>query len=225
MTTSSFLHAFQRHCSLFSTPILLLSDNAQTFKCADQDLEILLSHVDFLPAKNSLAQRHMRFLYSPTHSPHWGGVYEQLIGLVKSSLTKVLGWSLITLPELYTLVKEIQATLSDRPLTSLNSELDDLEPFTPSHLLFGLNVTLLPHPPLDSGAYDPTFGGLDKMMHAQHQRTSLYNHFINRFQRQYMSTLRDMHSNQKTKSNLKVTSKEEISFSLLIQTYQSTVGL
>ena len=199
MTTSSFLQAFRRHCSLFSTPRLLLSDNAQTFKCADQDLEILLSHFDSLPVKNALAQRRIRFLYIPARSPHWGGVYQRLIGLVKPSLKKVLGRSLITLAELYTLIKEIQAVLNDHPLTSLNSELDDLEPLTPSHLLFGFNVTSLPHPPLDSDAYDPTFGDSDKITRAQHQRTSLYNHFINRFQREYMSTLREMHSNQNNK--------------------------
>ena len=199
MTTSSFLQAFRRHCSLFSTPRLLLSDNAKTFKSADQDLETLLSHFDSVPVRHALAQRRIRFLYIPARSPHWGGVYERLIGLVKSALKKVLGRSLITLAELYTLIKEIQAVLNDRPLTSLNSEIDDLEPLTPSHLLFGFNVTPLPHPPLDSVAYDPTFGDSDKVTRAQHQRTSLYNHFINRFQREYMSTLREMHSNQNKK--------------------------
>ena len=52
---------------------------------------------------------------------------------------------------------------------------------------------------MDSDAYDPTFGDSDKITRAQHQRTSLYNHFINRFQREYMSTLREMHSNQNNK--------------------------
>ena len=101
--------------------------------------------------------------------------------------------------ELYTLIKEIQAVLNDRPLTSLNSEIDNLEPLTPSHLLFGFHVTPLPHPPLDSVAYDPTFGDSDKVTRAQHQRTSLYNHFINWFQCEYMLTLREMHSNQNKK--------------------------
>ena len=76
MTTSSFLQAFRCHCSFFSTPRLILSDNAQTFKCADHDLETLLSHFDSLLVRNALAQRHNRFLYIPTRSPHWGGVYE-----------------------------------------------------------------------------------------------------------------------------------------------------
>ena len=88
MTTSSFLQAFRHYCSFFSTPRLLLSDNTQTFKCADQDLEFLLSHFDSLPVGTALAQRQVRFLYIPTRSPHWGWVYKKLIGLVNSTLKK-----------------------------------------------------------------------------------------------------------------------------------------
>ena len=173
MTTSSFHQAFRRHFSFFSTPRLILSDNAQTFKCADRDLETLLSHFDSLPVRNALAQRRIRFLYIPARSPHWGGVYERLIGLVKSTLKKVLSRSLITLAEFYTLIKEIQAVLNDRLLTALKSEIDDLEPLTPNHLLFGFTVTSLPHPPLDSDVCDPTFGSSDNITRAQHQRTYL----------------------------------------------------
>ena len=199
LRTSSFLLAFRRHCSVFSTPRLLLSDNAQTFKRADQDLQTLLSHFDSPSVQNALTQKRIRFLYIPARSPHWGGVYERLIGLTKTSLKKILGRSLITLAEMCTLIKEIQAILNDRPLTSLNSDIHDLQPLTPNHLLFGFNVTSLPHPPLDSVDYDPTFGDANDISRAQHHRTTLYTHFLQRFQREYLTLLRETHVYQSKK--------------------------
>ena len=41
------------------------------------------------------------------------------------------------LEALQTLVVEIEAVLNDRPLTYLSADIDDPEPLTPSHLLYG----------------------------------------------------------------------------------------
>ena len=97
-------------------------------------------------------------MYIPARSLHWGGVYERMIGLMKSTLKKVLGRSLVMLAELSTLIKEIQAVLNDRPLTAINPDVHELQPLTPNHLIFGFNITSLPHPSLDSDDYDPNFG-------------------------------------------------------------------
>ena len=78
----------------------------------------------------------IHFLHIPACSPHWVGVYERLIGLTKTSLKKVLGRSLATLQELCALIKEIQAILNDHPLTTLTSDINDLQPLKRSHLLF-----------------------------------------------------------------------------------------
>ena len=201
LSTSSYLQAFRRHCSVFSIPHLILSDNAQTFKRADHDLQILLSHFDSPAFQNALAVKRIRFLYIPARSPHWGGVYERLIGLTKTSLKKVLGRSLVTLQELHTLIKEIQAILNDRPLTTLNSDLNDLQPLTPSHLLFGFHITALPHLSLDTAEYDPSFGDAHAISRAQQRRTFLYNAFKQRFQKEYLSLLREIHSYQTKKSH------------------------
>eukprot|EP00794_Sanderia_malayensis_P018328 gene18328-biopygen12271 len=201
LSTSTFLQAFRRHCSVFSIPQLILSDNAQTFKRAEQDLQTLLAHFDSPTIKNALAQKRIRFLYIPARSPHWGGVYERLIGLTKSVLKKVLGRSLISLSELYTLIKEVQAILNDRPLTTISSDINDLQPLTPNHLLFGFNVTSLPHPPLDSVDYDPNFGNSSEISRAQHHRTTLYHHFLQRFKTEYLSLLRETHAHHNNKTH------------------------
>ena len=194
LSTSSFLQALRRHCSLFSTPRLILSDNAQTFKRAEKDLQTLLAHLDSPAIQNAFTYKRIRFLYIPARSPHWGGVYERMIGLMKSTLKKVLGRSLVLLAELSTLIKEIQAVLNDRPLTVINPDVNELQPLTPNHLIFGFNITSLPHPSLDSDDYDPNFGDRHAISRAQHYRTTLYRHFVQRFHNEYLSFLREAHA-------------------------------
>ncbi len=170
-------------------------DNAQTFKCAEQNLEKLLSLFDSPVIQHAFAQKRITFRYIPARSPHWGGVYERLIGLTKTCLKKVLGRSFVSLSELSTLLKEIQAVLNDRPLTYVNSDIQDLQPLTPSQLLFGYNVTALPYPPYaDDESSDPTFGDKDDISRAQHRRSALYHHFSSRFSKEYLSFLREIHS-------------------------------
>ena len=195
LATLSFLQAFRRHCSVFSTPRLILTDNAQTFKCAEQHLEKLFDILSSAAIQHTFTQKRITFRYIPARSPHWGGVYERSIGLTKTCLKKVLGRSFVTLSELYTLLKEIQAVLNDRPLTYVNADIQDLDPLTPSQLLFGHNVTPLPYPPYDTTELsDPTFGDKDDISRAQSRRSTLYHHFSTRFSKEYLSFLREIHS-------------------------------
>ena len=189
LSTSSYLQAFRRHSSVFSTPQLLLYNNAQTLKRADEDLQVLLSHFDSPTFQNALAVKRIFFLYIPACSPQWSGVYKRLIGLTKASLKKALVRSLVTLWELHTLIKEIQAILNDCPLATLNSDINDLQPVAPSHLLLGFQITALPRLSLDTAEYDPTFGDSHTISRTEQRRTLLYTHFKQRFQKEYLSLL------------------------------------
>ena len=44
-------------------------------------------------------------------------MYQRLIGVVKMSIQKILHRDFISLPELQTLIKEVQADVNDRPIT------------------------------------------------------------------------------------------------------------
>lgn len=61
------------------------------------------------------------------------------------SLKKVLGRAHVSLPVLETLIVEIETLLNNRPLTHASSDLKDLEPLTPAHLLYGRRITSLPY--------------------------------------------------------------------------------
>ena len=58
-----------------------------------------------------------------------------------------------------TVLCEIEAAISDRPLTYGYSDLSDDNPLTPSQLLHGRLITTLPYDPLDSEELlDPSYG-------------------------------------------------------------------
>ena len=73
----------------------------------------------------------------PKRAPWYGGFWECLIDLTKTALRKVLWKALVTLLVLQTLIVEIEAVLNYRPLTYVSSDISNLEPLIPSHLICG----------------------------------------------------------------------------------------
>ena len=66
------------------------------------------------------------------------------------AIRKTLGRTFISLDQLQTVVIEIESMLNDRPLTYVNSDLQDPQPLIPSHLLHGRRIQQIPHPLNDS---------------------------------------------------------------------------
>ena len=71
---------------------------------------------------------------------------------------------------------EIEAVLNNRLLTHVSSDLNDLEPLTPSHLLCGRRITSLPHKIMDDELNDPTYGAPPVREIAKRQ-SELLHHF------------------------------------------------
>ena len=60
---------------------------------------------------------------------------------------------------LETLATEIEALLNDRPLTYVSTDVQDAEPLTPAHLLYGRKLITLPYEHVeDDELADLTFG-------------------------------------------------------------------
>ena len=72
-------------------------------------------------------------------APWWGGFYEWLIGIVKSSLKKILPKSLLTFEELYTVITEIESVMNSCPLTYLSEE-EYQESLIPNNLIYGRDI-------------------------------------------------------------------------------------
>ena len=103
----------------------LISDNFKSFKAKE--------------VKDFLRKNRIRWSFILEKSPWWGGFYERLIGIVKSSLKKVIGKAALDYCEMVTIITEIEACLNSRPLTYLNEDnSDDL--LTPNHFMYGRNI-------------------------------------------------------------------------------------
>ena len=117
------------------TPDLIVSDNAKTFKSTAKLLRQLYNndHV-----ANFMRSRRISWALNFPRCPWAGGLFERLLRSVKRCLRKVLGNARLNFDELYTVLKEIEATLNSRQLT-YEYETDEVS--TPSHLIFGYRLS------------------------------------------------------------------------------------
>ena len=169
----------------------MLLDNASTYVAAAKDLEQLFASPKL---EEALSSRGIKWQFIPKRAPWYGGFWERIIGLTKTTIRKVLGRSFITLEALQTLVVEIEAVLNDRPLTYLSADVDDPEPLTPSHLLYGRRITTLPHPEFeDNKLTDPTYCTSSTLREKSRRQSQLLQHFQSRWKKEYIISLRETH--------------------------------
>ena len=190
LTERSFLQAFRRFAGRKSLPSRMVSDNASTFTASPDELKELFQSPSL---KDAFTNRGVVWQFIPKRAPWFGGFWERLIGLTKNSLKNILGRSFITLPELQTIVVEIEAILNDRPLTYLSSEVQDDTPLTPSHLLYGRRITSLPYSDNAGELEDPNFGGGSNLRKRNNLQAEILRRFWSRWQHEYLTSLREFH--------------------------------
>ena len=190
MTVESFMLAFRKFVGRRSLPRTMMSDNASTYLAAADELQQLLNST---PLKQALEGQGVTWQFIPKRAPWHGGFWERLVAVTKQALKKTLGRSFVTLPILETIVVEVEATINDRPLTYVSSDVADVEPLTPAHLLYGKRMTSLPHS-YDDETEDPDYPVSESQMRKRltnHAR--LLQHFQTRWKREYLTSLREFH--------------------------------
>ncbi|MBA4719447.1 MAG: transposase family protein [Nitrosopumilus sp.] len=140
MTTTAFLRCMKRFVARRGLPRRIVSDNAQTFKCAAKSITAMLSQQD---VQQYLSGNKVQWVFNVEKAPWWGGIFERMIKSTKRCLRKVIGRAKLHYDELITALTEIEAVINSRPLTYLSP--DNLEePLTPSHFLCGRRILNLP---------------------------------------------------------------------------------
>ena len=156
LIVETFLLAFCKFARRRSLPRIMISDNGSTYLSAAEELRSLMESPE---VKEELDKRAVTWRFIPKKVPWYGGFWERLVGLTKTAIKKVLGRRHVSLPILETIVVEIEEVLNDRPLTFISSELEDLEPLTPAHLLHGKRITYIPHQTVEvDEIVDPSYG-------------------------------------------------------------------
>ena len=191
LTEEKFLQAFRRFVGRKSLPQLMISDNASTFQSAAKEIEKMLNS----PTLNEhLNKRGTVWQFIPKRAPWYGGFWERLIGLTKTTLKKVLGRTFISLIALQTIVVEVEAILNDRPITYTSTDLNDPEPLCPSHLLYGRRIVSLPYPQVSAeDITDPDYMTAPIIREAFTHQSQILQHFQGRWKQEYLTALREFY--------------------------------
>jgi hypothetical protein len=123
----------------------LFSDNATNFKASDKELKelytVFKNNEFHNKISSTLANNNISWSFIPPRSPNFGGLWEAGIKSVKYHIKRVIGETILTYEEMYTLLTRIEACLNSRPLFPISNDPNDLNALTPSHLLIGEVLT------------------------------------------------------------------------------------
>ena len=199
LSASAFLRCFRKFTARRGTPSLMISDNAKTFKATAKTLKAWYDHPE---VRADLEVKRVTWKFNLERAPWWGGFFERMVGSVKRCLRKVLGNARLTFDELLTALVEVEGTLNSRPLTYEYEELDK-EALTPSHLIYGRRI---------KSANPGEF--IDEEEQTSMGKRFVYlskklAHFWKRWQREYLTDLREFHK-CKTGSTGRVVQEGEV---------------
>ena len=192
-----FLAAFMRFVSRRSFPQLIISDNAKTFISAAKTLKSIANHPNVI---NYFNRNKMEWKFITCRAPWVGGFYERMVGLTKTCLKSVIGKSLINVNLLRTLLVRIESKLNDRPITFVYDNHNEVQPLTPSQLIYGYRLDSFPDHVDNSELLDPTFGERQLLSDKLTKLTVILQKFWQRWSNEYLVALREKHNNKKDHS-------------------------
>lgn len=198
LSSDDFLQAFNRFISRRGRPIEVFSDNGTNFVKANKELreigEFLQNNHSYIC--DAAANMSIKWHFIPTNSPHFGGIWEAGVKSLKHHLKRVLASYTLFFFDFQTLLIRIEAILNSRPLSPLSSSPDDLTPLSPAHFLIGKSTMSLP---------DPLLPNVKENRLSQYQLLQkLYEHFWNRWSREYISELQQRRQWKKSQGSLEI---------------------
>jgi hypothetical protein len=134
LSCDAFLRAFHRFLSVRPKPKKLVCDNATNFKAANK---VIMGFLTDDSISDYLTEVGLEFDFSPPDAPHFNGLVERIIGMMKKALKKSIPEdSRLTDEEFSTLLAEIMRIFNNRPIgLARQRSVKDLLPITPSHFL------------------------------------------------------------------------------------------
>jgi hypothetical protein len=120
LTSEAFLNALRKFTSRRRFAKQLFSDNATNFKASEKELKELYNvfrNKDFHnKVSSTLANDNISWSFIPPRSPDFGGLWTAGIKSVKYHIKRVIGETILTYEEMYTLLTRIEACLNSRRL-------------------------------------------------------------------------------------------------------------
>jgi len=149
LTTEAFLAALQRFTDCRTCPSIIYTDNGTNFIGANRELKDLLNFLNSKAVQDKIhtytTAHSIQWRFSPSRSPHFGGLWEAGVKNMKTILKKIIGAQHVTYEQLSTVLVSVEATLNSRPLLPVDSTATDgTIPLTPGHFLYGKPTRSLP---------------------------------------------------------------------------------
>ena len=182
LTTEAFLAALRRFIARRGKPSTVWSDNGSNFVGAVRHLKELFAFLRKPSEQQTISEfcsnQGVTWRFIPEHAPHFGGLWEAAVKVMKTHLRRIVGGVRLTFEELTTVLTQIEACLNSRPLTPLPDAEDGLAVLTPGHFLIGRPLEALP---------DPSSSPQSLPLHRRwHLCQSLVQHFWKRWSTEYL---------------------------------------
>ena len=220
LTTEQFLGCLRRFIARRGRPQQIISDNAPHFKLAASVLEkawrTVLHDADVL---NYCSANEISWHFTTELAPWQGGFYERLVGLVKQSLRKCLGKTLLSYDQLETLLVEIEAVVNSRPLTFIYGDIDSQRSLTAADFLLpkrDFGVPNLEHN-LDDPDFQPKLSSKDALIGLWKQRQKQLDAFWKFWHDEYLLSLRERPQLRHKGSRVHVNSTPKVGEIVLIK--------
>ncbi|GBN07343.1 hypothetical protein AVEN_96605-1 [Araneus ventricosus] len=131
-------------------PSDIFSDNGTNFVGANNELLKILKGLFKRESaekfEDFLASEGIKWHFNPPATPHFGGLWEAGVKSLKGHLKRVVGNTILTHEEFFTIITQVEAVLNSRPLCPLSEDPNDDLALTPAHFLVGTSLTSLPEP-------------------------------------------------------------------------------
>ena len=146
---------------------MIISDNAMQFKAANQSLDSIWNSVTQCEeVQNYASNIGAKWIFIVEMAPWMGGFYERLVGLVKRALRKTLAKNLLTMIQMQTLIKEVEAVLNSRPLVYVGEDINSRITLRPGNFL-SLNPRIgIPETDVTESEYSPCESSGEKLLNS-----------------------------------------------------------
>ena len=110
MTAEEFKLGLKEFVVQRGAPDLLVSDNAKTFQAMKKRLSTPQKDKNLF---NYLATKEIRWKFSTSGAPWWGGFFERWMGIMKNALSKTIGRVLLRFKELEEVLLDMESFLNN----------------------------------------------------------------------------------------------------------------
>ena len=183
LTSQALIRCLRRFIARRSCPIYIFSDNAKTFEATD--------------LKSFLRDRGITWHFNIPKAPWQNGIVERLVQSTKRCLKKRLGRARLTYEEVDTVIREIECTINNRPLSYIDNDSIEMA-VTPNHLSHGRRIDLE-----NTSLFEPIEQELSTQSITKRvlYRDHLVKHFLQRWQKEYLLSLRNAKSKEAKEGN------------------------